>query len=580
MVKMERTQLLPVKKKVSFATIVQDMDIAPAWPKYASLNVDQELPTHHQDGIWALHQYHQDIKRFSMHSKILITFSAILLVFVMGLFLRALMTPAILSSPLDLVNNNRFYIRLISTSVSNDEITSSYYLRVDDNKKLVADHSFSWWHGGLFQVYRNESLGQDSYIIKSMKMQSFLTISGNNLVANDVNTLVEPTIVRMEEVLDSNIALKENEFIFKWNIANYNLNNVLNTEQNYANEEDNIYVIMERVNYIKGINIGSWFIPESWLAPDVYAGLDEWESQVCGLVAQYGQEEAERRMLHHYETWITERDFDFFVNHNINSVRVPIGYWNVVDDPYRMMAPATADKSLKYLDWLFEMTSKRGISVLVDFHGLVGSQNSWDHSGCGLLGINWRLPENRNLSLSVVDIVASRYLNYSNFLGIEIINEPAEVEELLHHKDLESYYHDAYHVVRAHSDTLLVIISDLWSDYFNTWNMFKEPNYYNFGMDWHLYDWDNEPNHDGHVQRTAVWKLWINQFITKYPIIIGEWSCSESMQENKGSQEFLSAQLSAWSNSMGNYYWNFRAPNNHRIWSMEAMIEDGYNFTS
>ena len=179
----------------------------------------------------------------------------------------------------------------------------------------------------------------------------------------------------------------------------------------------------------------------------------------------------------------------------------------------------------------------------------------------------------------MVDIVTSRYLNYSNFLGIEIINEPAEVEEMLHHEDLESYYHDAYHIVRAKSDTLLVIISDLWSDYFNTWNIFKEPNYYNFGMDWHLYDWDDEPNHDGHLQRTAVWKLWISQFITKYPIIIGEWSCSESMREDKGSQEFLSAQLSAWSNTMGNYYWNFRAPSNHRIWSMEAMIGEGYNFT-
>ena len=343
-----------------------------------------------------------------MHSKILITFSAIILLFVMSLFLRDLMKPTILSSPLDLVNNNRFYIRLVSTSAINGDVISSYYLRVGESNEIVADHSFSWWHGGLFQVYKNESLGQNSYVIKSMKLQSFLTVFDGTLVANNMEAAA---IVYMEEVLGGNILVKDNEYIYKWNIEGYNLNEILRTEKNSSNEY-NVYVIMESVKYIRGVNLGSWFIPESWLSPEVYEGLGDWESQVCGLVAHYGQKEAERRMLKHYESWITEGDFDFFVANYINSVRVPIGYWNIVDDPYHIMAPATADKSLRYLDWLFESTSKRNISVLIDIHGLPGSQNNWDHSGCGLLGINWRLPENRNLSLQVQNSYSVDYFSH------------------------------------------------------------------------------------------------------------------------------------------------------------------------
>lgn len=37
-----------------------------------------------------------------------------------------------------------------------------------------------------------------------------------------------------------------------------------------------------------------------------------------------------------------------------NSVRLPIGYWNLMTDPYRKYAPSNHRTSLKYIDWCFD----------------------------------------------------------------------------------------------------------------------------------------------------------------------------------------------------------------------------------
>lgn len=41
-----------------------------------------------------------------------------------------------------------------------------------------------------------------------------------------------------------------------------------------------------------------------------------------------------------------------------------------------------------------------------------------------------------------------------------------------------------YAIVREYSDSLYVIISELWDSYYESWNTFQEPEYYNFIVDW------------------------------------------------------------------------------------------------
>lgn len=41
-----------------------------------------------------------------------------------------------------------------------------------------------------------------------------------------------------------------------------------------------------------------------------------------------------------------------------NSVRLPIGYWNLIQDPYRKYAPSNHRVSLRYIDWCFDMCER------------------------------------------------------------------------------------------------------------------------------------------------------------------------------------------------------------------------------
>lgn len=91
----------------------------------------------------------------------------------------------------------------------------------------------------------------------------------------------------------------------------------------------------------------------------------------------------------------------------MNSVRVPIGYWNAIADPYDLFVPRNITISLHALDWCFDICQKYNISVLLDIHGAPGSQNGQDHSGCQM-SAEWTSDKNLDLSLAAVSAVVRR----------------------------------------------------------------------------------------------------------------------------------------------------------------------------
>jgi len=84
----------------------------------------------------------------------------------------------------------------------------------------------------------------------------------------------------------------------------------------------------------RGVNLGGWFILESWMTPSLFnapdiAHLDvpdEW-SFMAAVTNVSSRAEAKSRMKNHWNTWITEQDFAEISAAGLNSVRIPIGYW-------------------------------------------------------------------------------------------------------------------------------------------------------------------------------------------------------------------------------------------------------------
>ena len=98
-------------------------------------------------------------------------------------------------------------------------------------------------------------------------------------------------------------------------------------------------------------------------------------------------------------------------------MRIPVNYGVAEENPPFITGMDT-------LDWAFRTAKKHGIGVLLDLHGVPGSQNGWDHSGRqGTLG--WHTSkENIDHSLRIVGDLASRCKGYDNLIGFELLNEP------------------------------------------------------------------------------------------------------------------------------------------------------------
>ena len=118
---------------------------------------------------------------------------------------------------------------------------------------------------------------------------------------------------------------------------------------------------------VRGVNLGGWFVLEPWITPSIFS---DWADQTT-VVDEYtytqtlGKSEASSRLTNHWNTWITQDDFNQIAAAGLNHVRIPIGYWAVAPldgDPY-------VQGQLPILDQAITWARGAGLKVLLDLHG-------------------------------------------------------------------------------------------------------------------------------------------------------------------------------------------------------------------
>jgi len=170
---------------------------------------------------------------------------------------------------------------------------------------------------------------------------------------------------------------------------------------------------------VRGVNLGGWFVLEPWITPSLFdalggAAVDEWT-----YCATLGQAEAHNRLSNHWNTWITQSDFNAIAGAGLNHVRIPIGYWSVkpIDgDPY---VQGAYDVLGQALDW----ASGAGLKVMIDLHGAPGSQNGFDNSG-RYGGISWGSGDTVQQTLNVLNKIRDDHASHPAVAAIELLNEP------------------------------------------------------------------------------------------------------------------------------------------------------------
>ncbi|XP_030535073.1 probable glucan 1,3-beta-glucosidase A [Rhodamnia argentea] len=295
------------------------------------------------------------------------------------------------------------------------------------------------------------------------------------------------------------------------------------------------------------------------------------------LTNGYDPSDASRLMRDHWNTYITEQDFQFMAAKSLTAVRIPVGWW-IAYDP--TPPKPFVGGSLNVLDKAFTWAARYGMKVIVDLHAAPGSQNGESHSASRDGFLEWGdsyIPD----TLKVIDFLAERYCNHLALVAIELMNEPRAPDVKL--EDLINYYRLGYEAVRRHTQYAYVILSNRLgpADPQELLQMARgmsrvviDVHYYN------LYDpkfkqWNLQQN-IGYIyvdRKTDLSKVTQPNGPLSF---VGEWTSALDFSgaTKEDSRKFAKAQQDVYGQAtFGWAYWSYKCQ--YDTWDLKQMIEGG-----
>ncbi|TRM66211.1 glycoside hydrolase family 5 protein [Schizophyllum amplum] len=280
---------------------------------------------------------------------------------------------------------------------------------------------------------------------------------------------------------------------------------------------------------VRGVNLGGWLVLEPWITPSLFdaTGND-------GIVDEYtfcayqDRDAAASALYNHWNTFITEDDFAQIAAAGLNHVRLPIGYWafDVGDEPY-------IQGQIEHLNNAVDWASIYGLKVIVDLHGVPGSQNGFDNSGQRMNYPTWHTSQsNIDRSNAVIKTLADMFKDRTDTVTIIApLNEPAGFQGSDVLSAVRQFWRDSYGNIRfpygsGRESNTVELIHDAFQD-LSYWNGFMTPHdFEGVAMDTHIYtifsDSEAAMSFDEHVSTVcnkasslANFDLWT---------IVGEWT--------------------------------------------------------
>lgn len=274
----------------------------------------------------------------------------------------------------------------------------------------------------------------------------------------------------------------------------------------------------------------------------------------------------QKRIKKHHETFIKESDFQWLKQHNIEIIRIPIGYWTLGGDP--SMADAASQ-----LKWAFNMAKEYDIRVLISIHGAPGSQNGKKHSG-RIGKASWhKNKNNREATLALVEKLCKEYGKNQVLWGIELLNEP-HISIWSSYRFITFYYRAVRTIQKHTRPDVRVVISDAlwpWKSFWAFWAQ-KLPAtldlhyYHSFGIN------KNKPPQEI-IKSAARSHKEVEKLTRKCPVIVGEWSIVMG-KDKSYYKHYANTQMKAYARSDAWFYWSYKteAPG---TWHFRDCVEKG-----
>lgn len=125
---------------------------------------------------------------------------------------------------------------------------------------------------------------------------------------------------------------------------------------------------------IRGVNLGSLFIIEPWMANDAWTSMGcSGQQSEFDCMKALGQTAGNAAFQSHWNSWITQDDIRQIAALGLNTIRIPVGYWMREDIVYRD-SEWFPEGGLTYLQRVCNWAADLGLYIIIDFHGAPGAQ--------------------------------------------------------------------------------------------------------------------------------------------------------------------------------------------------------------
>lgn len=329
----------------------------------------------------------------------------------------------------------------------------------------------------------------------------------------------------------------------------------------------NIYDESGDLLTLKGINLGNWFIQESWMSVSNVEGYETGvHTEVRGREAMkanpnLSDEQIEELCQMYVDAYITEKDFEIIASSGLNSVRINFSYINLTEED----GTTINNKGFEKLDWALDMCEKYSLYAILDLHGALGSQNKDMHSGDDGRFELYGSEENMAATLSLWEAVAARYCARTVVAAYDLLNEPRSSPGKYAGKQQFDFYDTLYNAVRK-IDPYHMIIMECFTFPIHGVSE-KEYDWENVCYSYHIY------NRTSVSQKTCLdfYKVLHNIMDYGVPIYIGEWNAWNNPDDWNMTMDYfdnLDWSYSSWTYKANSYYYKNYSNKNNKNWGM------------
>jgi aryl-phospho-beta-D-glucosidase BglC (GH1 family) len=223
---------------------------------------------------------------------------------------------------------------------------------------------------------------------------------------------------------------------------------------------------------LQGVNLGGWFIMEKWMCPLDSGSLPDTYSVIQMLDQRFGVATEQSLIKTYQQSWITTTDLDNIKAAGFNLVRVPV-WWGMFYPLNNVSNSGWRSDAFTVLDWLVSEAGSRGIYVIIDMHGVVGSQSTSGDTGQQNTNTYWSNSNNQGNTAYMWWEIANHYNGNPTVAGYDLINEPTGAPN---NQAVINAQNDLYQSVRSADPNHIVVMEGTWGNW--DWSMLPAPSQY------------------------------------------------------------------------------------------------------